>query len=407
MPGAAVRSAGAVPLPPAARRTDAGERTDHQDLEAAFHLFNHLSVRLEEAYGDLQGKVASLDEELREARQEREIQRAEKERVLERMAGLMAELPVGVVLLGAQGRVEEANPAALRMLEGLKVGAHWQAVIRHNLVGTHASGEVVLERRRRITLTRRELGGGACVIVLTEVTRIHELQERLARNQRLSEMGEMAARLAHQIRTPVASAMLFASGLSTAADEATRRGAQRILERLRHLESLVNDMLMFAKGSVGELERISARDLICRAVGALDPRFQASLSVTAEDADAEAAVVVNPDMVVGALVNLISNAIEWGAGNVEVGACVAGDRLQLTVTDDGPGIAEDIAGRIFEPFFTTRSGGTGLGLAVVRSVAEAFGGTVGCERACAGGARFSLSLPLESGSAADMLEVMP
>lgn len=400
MPSTTPRATGPLPLARAVRGRDSGDPAEHQDLEAAFHLFNHLSVRLEEAYGDLQDKVASLDEELRVARLEREVQRAEKERIAARMAGLMAELPVGVVLLGPQGRVEEANPAACDLLDGLKVGAHWEAVIRHNLVGADASGEVVLERRRRITLTRRELGGGACVVVLTEVTRLHELQKRLARNQRLSEMGEMAARLAHQIRTPIASAMLHASSLSSAPEAGTRRSAERILERLRYLDSLVDDMLLFAKGNVGALERVTARDLICRTVGALDPRFQASLRVTAEDADADASVMVNPEMVIGALVNLVCNAIEWGAGNVEVGASVAGDRLQLTVADDGPGVPEDIAERIFEPFFTTRGGGTGLGLAVVRSVAEAFGGTVACARAEGGGALFTVWLPLCTGEAA-------
>ena len=127
------------------------------DLEAAFRVFNSLSVRLEEAYGDLENQVASLDEELRVARQEREIQRAEKERIAARMAGLMEELPVGVVLIGAAGRVEEANPTARDMLEGLAIGAHWESVVSRNRVGSCTTGDMVLERRRRITLTRRSI----------------------------------------------------------------------------------------------------------------------------------------------------------------------------------------------------------------------------------------------------------
>ena len=71
--------------------------------------------------------------------------------------------------------------------------------------------------------------------------------------------------------------------------------------------------------------------------------------------------------------------------------------LEISVADDGPGISDEIAGRIFEPFFTTRAGGTGLGLAVVRTVAETFGGSIQHERNASGGATLLLRLPLDAG----------
>ena len=384
---------------PCATPFDGGvTQRSRQDLESAFNLFNDLSVRLEEAYGDLEGQVASLDEELRIARQEREAQRVEKERIAARMAGLMAELPVGVVLVSASGRVEEANPGARDMLEGLQIGAHWESVIRNNLVGSDSSGDMVLGRRRRITLTRRELGAGTCVVVLTDVTQIHELQERVLRNQRLSEMGEMAARLAHQVRTPVATAMLHASAMRRSADDKARRGAEKILYRLRELESMVNDMLMFAKGDVGELARVSAQDLIAQTADTIDPRMQQALSTSVQDAAPEHRVFVNKQLLVGALVNLVANAVQCGALHVELGARSSSEGfMELFVADDGPGVPDDIAARIFDPFFTTRTSGTGLGLAVVRSVAETFGGTVQLEANGRGGATFRLRLPLDAG----------
>ncbi len=365
------------------------------ELESAFRLFNDLSLRLEEAYGELEGRVASLDAELRIARREREVQRAQKEQLAARMAGLLKELPVGVVLVGAGGRVEESNRAADSMLRGLKEGADWEAVVRENRLGADPGGGVMLPQRRRITLTRRELGGGTCVVVLTDVTQIHELQERVGRNQRLSEMGEMAARLAHQVRTPVASAMLFASSLERSTDSGARKNGGRILERLRHLETLVNDMLRFARGDLGQLERLTARDLIDAAVQAADPRVNDALSVQAWVDDA-VAVLANRDMLAGAITNLIGNAGECGASQIELGArCSSEGYLEISVADNGPGIPEAVTARIFEPFFTTRSGGTGLGLAVVRSAVEAFGGSVHHEAAALGGARFVLRLPTE------------
>jgi two-component system sensor histidine kinase FlrB len=374
------------------------EVRSRQDLEAAFKVFNSLSVRLEEAYGDLENQVASLDQELRVARREREIQRAEKERIAARMAGLMEELPVGVVLVGASGTVEEANPAARDMLKGLDKGAHWETVVGRNLVGSDSDGDMVLERRRRITLTRRELGGGPCVVVLTDVTQIHDLQERVVRNERLSEMGEMAARLAHQIRTPVATAMLHASALVSGSDEKAKRAGEKILARLRELEVMVNDMLMFARGDVGELARVSASEILSQVQQTLDPRMLHALSINSDAAPDSQCVFVNRDLLIGALVNLVSNGIQCGADHVELTArCSSEGFLELSVADDGPGVHEDIAAQIFEPFFTTRAGGTGLGLAVVRTVAESFGGSIQLERNARGGATFRLRLPLDTG----------
>ena len=379
----------------AATEPGAGSR---EDLEAAFRVFNSLSVRLEEAYGDLESQVASLDEELRVARREREIQRAEKEQIAERMAGLMEELPVGVVLVGAAGRVEEANPAARDMLDGLDKGAHWETVIRNNLVGSGSAGDMVLERRRRLTLTRRELGQGACVVVLTEVTQLHELQERVVRKERLSEMGEMAARLAHQVRTPVATAMLHASSISRSEDEKAQRGALKILDRLRELEVMVNDMLMFARGNVGELDRLSAREILDQVQEAVDPRMLHAVSATSVQADDDERVFVSRELLVGAIVNLVSNAVQSGADHVALSARSSSEGfLELSVADDGPGVPEEIATKIFDPFFTTRSGGTGLGLAVVRTVAETFGGSIALEANAGGGATFRLRLPLDAG----------
>lgn len=375
-----------------------GDARSKEDLEAAFRTFNSLSVRLEEAYGDLECQVASLDEELRVARHEREIQRAEKEQIAARMAGLMEELPVGVVLIGAAGTVEEANPAARDMLAGLDKGGHWETTIRNNLVGSGSAGDMVLERRRRITLTRRELGGGTCVVVLTEVTQLHELQERVVRKERLSEMGEMAARLAHQVRTPVATAMLHASSIARMDDPKAQRGAGKILDRLRELEVMVNDMLMFARGDVGELVRASAAELLAQVLETVDPRMLHALSATSIAATDDARVFVNRDLLVGALVNLISNAVQSGADHVALSARSSSEGfLELGVADDGPGVPEEITARVFEPFFTTRAGGTGLGLAVVRTVAETFGGSVHLEGNANGGATFRLRLPLDAG----------
>lgn len=351
-------------------------------------------MRLEEAYGDLEAKVAALEVELRQARLEREAQRAEKERIADRLSGLLAELPVGVVLVNKSGGIEQANRAAEDMLEGPLVGLSLEQAIADNFTASTHQAELVSNTGNRITLTRRVLDDESCIVVLTDVTEVHDLQQRVVRNQRLSEMGEMAARLAHQIRTPVASAMLYASRLAGAGNQDSSRAGQKIVERLRHLEATVNDMLVFAKGGGSQQQPLSTQELLCLTYRSLDPRVQQSVYV-AKQQDAQAAWMLgNLDTLAGALGNLAANAVESGADRVEIGARNrAAGYVDIYVKDNGPGVAPDIADKIFDPFFTTRAGGTGLGLAVVRSEAESMGGTVLLESNVSGGATFVIRVP--------------
>jgi two-component system sensor histidine kinase FlrB len=217
------------------------------------------------------------------------------------------------------------------------------------------------------------------------------------RQERLATLGEMAARLAHDVRTPLAAALLYASRLGLdGVNEADRRDtAAKIVARLKHLERLVADMLALARGNgvrfgrcdVGALLESTAQSLASR----LGPRAQLTIRTLAPGL----AVLGNAEAMVGALVNLANNALDAvgdGDARVEIEASAADGRAVIRVRDNGPGVPAEFRARVFEPFFTTRSSGTGLGLAVVKSVALAHGGAVTIEDAPAG-ACFALELP--------------
>jgi len=234
------------------------------------------------------------------------------------------------------------------------------------------------------------------------------LREQAERNARLAAMGEMAAQLAHQLRTPLAAALLYAGNLENPDLPAGRRVeiAQKTVGRLKHLERLIQDMLLFARGEVLGRERFAVADLLRELGQTFEPLARQRGIVFALDAaPAGLDLTGNRKALAGALTNLLENAFQAVAagGRVGLGVTAEATRLAFRVSDDGRGLAPDIAARLFEPFFTTRADGTGLGLAIARGVARAHGGGIEFVSAPGEGSTFVLSVS-RGGESADRPE---
>ena len=222
--------------------------------------------------------------------------------------------------------------------------------------------------------------------------RLELLEDLLERQDRLSAMGQMTARLAHQVRTPLASALLYASQL-----EATSPKQQAVVEkltrRLREVGRMMDDILGFVRGAQRGRETVVVAELLEDVADTFAPARDSG-AVSIVTLQRELSFTGNREAIKGALVNLLCNALEaCGASpRIELGAECRGHSLWLTVTDNGPGIASEHLPRLFEPFFTTRPKGTGLGLAIVHAVAQAHGGEVLVDSA-PGNTTFALCLP--------------
>lgn len=364
-------------------------------------MFNQLSVELQDAYSALEAKVESLDAALRDALDDRERQRAQKEQIAERMAGLLVELPVGVVVVGDDGVIEQANRAACEMLATPLVGVRWATVAatvtfdssRNDCVRSDAQTVAHGAAGLRLTMTERRMANAGRVLVLTDVSEVYELEQELARNQRLAAMGELGARLAHQIRTPVTSAMLYASNLTSTGPEAAKPAARKIYDRLNHIEFTVNDMLAFAKGDGGDLREACMASVVADSVEKLHPKVAERVVVALPPGIGSIAIVVNVERLSDAIVNLVANAVESGASRAVIGTRETTHGLEITVTDDGPGIPPALRERIFDPFFTTRDEGTGLGLAVAKAGVASMGGLLYLDGGAAA-TTFAVRLPI-------------
>jgi two-component system sensor histidine kinase FlrB len=282
-------------------------------------------------------------------------------------------LPGAVLVLDAEGVIREANSNASRILGQPLLGCTWSRVVTRQFSSADSvAGDLHLKSGGWMNLSRQSIDGShGEILMLADVSNSRQIAELLQRQERLSCMGEMTARLAHQIRTPLASALLYARQLRGEADT-KEDSAVRICERLEDIVRMIDDMLCFAGGSHGGDERFSVRalfeDLLEEAAGSLDAGVP-SVAMTHQDLE----VAGNRAAIKGALLNLVDNAWQacGSAGRVELGAELIENRVCLTVSDNGPGISADVRNHLFEPFYTTRPQGTGLGLAVVRAVAEA------------------------------------
>lgn len=358
---------------------------DAAQLAEAFALFNRASEELSTAYNALQGQVVQLTE---------------------RLTVLMGALPAGVVVVDRADRVVQANRAAEQLFGGELNGQAWREVADH-LKATETPGEMALahadgDRRLAVSETALE-SGDERILLLHDVTETYRMRLAAERNERLAAMGEMVAGLAHQLRTPLAAALLYTGNLRQAELGPAERAkvAERAIERMRYLERLIRDMLLFARGDSLGRQDFGVCDLAAELTHTLEPLARARQIEFASACECgDMSLHGDRKALGGALTNLLENAIQATepGGRVSCTVCHGtgplGAEVRFVVSDTGRGIPQELQAKLFDPFFTTRAEGTGLGLAIARGVARGHGGDITLTSTPGLGSTFTLTLPL-------------
>lgn len=378
------------------------EQSRLKELEQAFELFNQTSTQLTHAYESLQYQVVELQSRLNAADQE-------KRRVAERLEQLLHLLPAGVIVLDEQEKVVEMNPSAQSILGADAKGRFWDVVVRNVFLSENDAGELVTHDKLTYQLSVSPLSMAQAehaspmmgkILLIQDVSSAKELQRHIARHQRLDSMGDMAASLAHQIRTPLASALLYVSQMnSESLDESQReKFTAKALKSLQHLEALVKDMLQYAKGGRVHDQQVDLANLMELLKTAVEVQAQTTKSrVNFSQILPGLVVLGDQDALLTALQNLVNNAMDISQTGAVIDVSMnvlSQQRVDLIVSDQGPGLPEHLLEKIFEPFYTSRAKGTGLGLAVVRAIAEAHQGEAWVRSIAGRGATFGLRLPL-------------
>ncbi len=373
-----------------------------ESLERAFQHFNEVSSSLTDFYEDLEQQVSLLSKELTDTRNQKNREFEERERVSNRLENLLRALPGGVVVIDGHGIVRECNPAASELLGIPLLDESWRDVVERAFKPQWDDGhDVTLHDGRYVNISTQSLDSEpGQILLITDVTETRQLQEQISGLKRASAMGEMAAALAHQIRTPLSSALLYVSnlGVNNLDNDRRKRFTQKIMSSLQHLEILVEEMLLFARGGRLNASPANIIDVINDCISQQHAELEnCNLKIAFNNNLTDVQVNLSCDAFKSALQNIFNNACQAGGDSVNLNIDIAHtqpDVIQLKITDDGPGIPDSIKSRIFEPFITTRVNGTGLGLAVVDAVVRAHKGTITVENGIKSGTCFTICLPV-------------
>lgn len=323
-----------------------------------------------------------------------------------RLNHLLEVMPAGVIVLDQKGRIKQANQQAAELLGEPLEKELWREIILRSFKPQADDGhEVSLRDGRKVKISITPLvEEKGQLIVLTDLTETRELQSRISHLQRLSSLGKMVASLAHQVRTPLSSAMLYAANLRSLnlKNPMADRFTTNLQNRLKDLESQVNDMLLFAKSGEQQIVApLTVTQVMVNGAEAVDALLATkSIQLKFDKKPSLHQLMGNETALTGAISNLLHNAIEVSKEGdvIEVITGIVEENgapyISIQIKDQGCGLSEHQIDSIFEPFFTTKTQGTGLGLAVVKSVAKSHHGFVKAANNQEGkGACFTLLLP--------------
>jgi signal transduction histidine kinase len=235
-------------------------------------------------------------------------------------------------------------------------------------------------------------------------------QGRVRQSERLAALGQLAASVGQELKNPLGvintSVLLVDKELSptkpprepAALLAFLRAHLDRIARSSKQASRMSTQLLDYARSKRPQLRTVALAPLLEEAVFGTDEHDGIEIETTCTPPDATA--LLDPNDVSQVLANLLRNAVQSirearKGGHVVISARRDGVGVAFTVSDDGPGIAPEIAHRVFEPLFTTRPGGTGLGLSIARDLVEAHGGRLTVASTPGRGAQFSVHLPQE------------
>lgn len=345
-----------------------------------------------------------------------------------RDSDILARLPQGVLLLGPSGGLHSFNATSEEILglsleryRGVPVTApagpfplaRGNEPLHQLLEAADESGRQELELAEvpavladdrqlmlEVTLQRRDWRGDstALVVLFRDASQKQRIREQIRKADQLAFLGGMAARVAHEIRTPLATirGLLELLEADLPGGDSRHGYVERVLQALDRQDKLVEDLLTLSHPEPMSSRAVSIPDLLSEVRSAMPPDRRLRVMVEGEESAIPPAWG-DPFRLVEVFANLVQNALQASPadGLVEIRVSPVGpDRVRVVVRNTGVGIPAELRERIFQPFFTTKARGTGLGLAIARQIVEAHRGTIRVDSDGRAETVFTVELPV-------------
>lgn len=344
-------------------------------LREAFAEFSRASEALISYYSILEMKVQELKEELKEAK--------------EYLKSILDSLPVAVVVL-EEGRVLFSNKKAQEFEEKCLLD---RITFNGKKEGEEKISGLIYKWKKEPLKCDKKQGE---IIVIEDVTEVEKMKERLELDERLKAMGEMALKIAHEIKNPLGSMELFASMLLKEKMESRHKSyVEHICQGIKSIDRVVNNLLSYTKPKAISKKKGKISDVVREVLDFLKLSLEESgIEVSLYENEKEP-IFFDPHLTRLIVMNLLINAKEAmeKGGRIEIEVKNEKDFTVLKVCDNGKGMDEEVKKSIFNPFFTTKEKGLGLGLFTVYNAVKAHGGLLEVESKPNCGAKFSIFFP--------------
>lgn len=371
-------------------------------LNEAFHNFTEASKNLQTYYDKLGKKVRYLTQELEQKNTQLNLAILEVGESKDYLQAVLQSIGEAIIVLDQEEKVTMLNRAAEEFLCLRKqditgmMFSDLAFIIEENSAGTRltvhdTAYDVILSRS---TVSGPEGSVRGYVILIKDITRIKDLERQHERNQRLIAMGEMAAKIVHEIRSPLCSIELFSTMLSNDLKDTPHSDmASGISTGIKSLNNILTNMLFFAKPQKPAFRDIDLSDAITESVNMLIPLIQIR-GITLTQNTPRVNVYSDMELLKQVFMNIILNAVQAmpGGGNLKIATDIS-EYVTVSVIDDGEGISPENIEKIFDPFFSTKDKGTGLGLAIAHKIMQTHGGFIRVYRNPGKGSTFCVSFP--------------
>ncbi len=405
-------------------------------LSKAFELFTKETVRLEEAYAELKKQFNTVNLKLEISNQKLQQKVSELDFNSYYLNSILSNISQGILFIDLKGDITTYNDAAEMILEKESDTVLFQNFwlnfpdelfgfsIRQALSNkkaplttfTHFTSKNGSQRDLEIDTTfalnkslltqhssQRLESMQGIIILIRDITEIRRLQMAANRNDRLKELGEMAAMVAHEIRNPLGGIKGFASLLERDLQNQPelQKMASYIVEGTHSLNNLVTRVLNYSRPLQLEIELTDivalGKELLQQT--AADAALGHGIEMKIDALVSPLMISIDSQLIRSALLNLIVNAIQAMplGGNLVLKVIPINDFVQIQVIDTGIGIPKENLEKLFSPFFTTKEEGNGFGLAEVYKVVQLHGGTIEVSSTLGKGTTFTVKLPLKMG----------